>query len=603
MPNQQSNQSQIRNFSIIAHIDHGKSTLADRLLEFTGTLNPREMKDQFLDKMEIERERGVTIKSQTVRMKYTSQDNKDYFLSLIDTPGHIDFTNEVSRSISACEGALLLIDASQGIQAQTLTNAHLAIENNLTIIPIVNKIDLDTANFQKTCQDIENLIGLSKDSCIAASGKSGFGIINILESIVNNIPPPNGDPTLPLQALIIDSWFDTYRGVIILVKVFNGILSPSKKIFFMKSSQEFLVQEVGIFNPHPSTLTSLNCGEVGYAICNIKSITDAKVGDTITESNNPANTPIIKFKESKPMVFAGIFPTETIHYENLKKALFKLSLNDASLLFTHENSQALGLGFRCGFLGLFHMEIIQERLQREFDLDLIISAPTITFRTFLKSGELLSINNPSEMPPNNNILYLEEPYVTANIYTPSQYIGQIIKLSEAKRGIQLSIEYVNTNNAILKYEFPMAEIVFDFFDKLKSISKGYATFDYNFKEYRKSNLVKIDILLNGKPIDSLSFICHKDNSYNRGKLLCEKVKETLSKHQYPIAIQASIGSKIIARETISALRKDVTAKCYGGDITRKRKLLEKQKKGKKKMKQIGSISIPQETFLSILKID
>ncbi|QQG34995.1 MAG: elongation factor 4 [Deltaproteobacteria bacterium] len=597
------NQANIRNFSIIAHIDHGKSTLADRILEYTGILNPREMRDQFLDKMEIERERGVTIKSQTVSIYYRARNNQNYSISLIDTPGHIDFNHEVSRSLSACEGALLIIDGSQGIQAQTLTNAYLALENNLEIVPVINKIDLETTDFIKTSQEIEKILGINASLCIAASGKTGFGIVNILESIIHRIPPPQGDPLLPLQALIIDSWFDNYRGVIILIKVFNGRIEPGKKILFMSSLKEFLVQEVGIFNPNPTFIPSLICGDVGFVIANIKTITDAKVGDTITQTEYQTHSPILKLKESKPMVFAGIFPINSSDFENLQKALLKLSLNDASLSFSQESSQALGLGFRCGFLGLFHMEIIKERLQREFNLDIIVSAPSTTLRVTMKAGQSLLINNPSQLPNAHDISSLEEPYITSHIYSPSQFIGAIMLLAESKRGKQIEIEYMNQANAILTYEFPMAEIIFDFFDKLKSISKGYATLDYTFKDFQKSDLVKIDILLNNKIVDSLSFICHRNASYNRGKLLCQKIKETLSKHQYPIAIQAAIGSKIISRETLSALRKDVTAKCYGGDISRKRKLLEKQKQGKKKMKQFGSINIPQETFLSILKID
>ncbi len=596
-------QENIRNFSIIAHIDHGKSTLADRILEFTGALQAREMKEQFLDKMELERERGITIKSQAVRLHYTAKNGKEYLFNLIDTPGHVDFGYEVSRSLSACEGALLVVDASQGVQAQTLANVYLALDSDLTIVPVINKIDLPSAEPERVRKEIEDVIGIDASQAVLASGKSGIGIDDVLEAVVHQMPPPPGSPDAPLKALIFDSWFDAYRGVVVLVRVKEGTLTPGNAIRLMHNGKEFNVQEVGAFSPHPVKLKELKAGEVGFVIANIKTVTDAKVGDTITRVDNPASEPVKGFKEVKPMVFAGIFPTESSDYENLRDALLKLSLNDAALVFEPESSQALGFGYRCGFLGLLHMEIVQERLEREFDLDLITTAPTVIFKAFLKSGEQISIDNPSKMPDPTYVDYYEEPYVKVNIHAPTDYVGGIITLCEARRGEQIGIEYPSPTHAVVQYMLPMVEIVFDFFDKLKSLSKGYASLDYELEGYRRSKLVKIDILLNGDPVDALSLVLHQTSSYARGKAICEKMKEIIPRQQFQVAIQAAIGGKIISRETISALRKDVTAKCYGGDISRKRKLLEKQKKGKKRMRQIGKIEVPQAAFLSVLKID
>jgi GTP-binding protein LepA len=596
-------QENIRNFSIIAHIDHGKSTLADRILEFTGALQAREMKEQFLDKMELERERGITIKSQAVRLLYTAKNGQDYLFNLIDTPGHVDFGYEVSRSLSACEGALLVVDASQGVQAQTLANVYLALDSDLTIVPVINKIDLPSAEPERVRKEIEDVIGIDASGAVLASGKSGIGIDDVLEAVVHQMPPPPGSPDAPLKALIFDSWFDAYRGVVVLVRVKEGTLAPGNSIRLMHNGKEFTVQEVGAFSPHPVKLKELKAGEVGFVIANIKTVTDAKVGDTITRVDNPAPEPVKGFKEVKPMVFAGIFPTESSDYENLRDALLKLSLNDAALVFEPESSQALGFGYRCGFLGLLHMEIVQERLEREFDLDLITTAPTVIFKAFLKSGEQISIDNPSKMPDPTYVEYYEEPYVKVNIHAPTDYVGAIITLCEARRGEQIGIEYPSPTHAVVQYSLPMVEIVFDFFDRLKSLSKGYASLDYELEGYRRSKLVKVDILLNGDPVDALSLVLHQTSSYARGKAICEKMKEIIPRQQYQVAIQAAIGGKIIARETISALRKDVTAKCYGGDISRKRKLLEKQKKGKKRMRQIGKIEVPQAAFLSVLKID
>lgn len=593
----------LRNFSIIAHIDHGKSTLADRILELTGALQAREMKEQFLDKMELERERGITIKSQAVRLNYHAKDGADYTFNLIDTPGHVDFGYEVSRSLSACEGALLLVDASQGVEAQTLANVYLALDSNLHIIPIVNKIDLPSADPDRVKGEIEDVIGIDAGDAILASGKTGIGVDNILEAIVERIPPPSGNDDGPLQALIFDSWFDAYRGVVILVRVVNGEIAPGMQIRLMHNQKDFLVQEVGAYSPHPVKLPKLRCGEVGFVIANIKVVTDAKVGDTVTSVANPCEEPLSGFKEVKPMVFAGIFPIESSDYESLRDALQKLVLNDAALVFEPESSQALGFGYRCGFLGLLHMEIVQERLEREFDIDIITTAPTVIFKAYQKTGEVLDIDNPSRMPDPTSVERYEEPFVLAKIHAPTEYVGAIITLCEARRGEQVGIQYPTPTHAVVEYLLPMAEIVFDFFDRLKSLSRGYASLDYELQGYRASKLVKVDILLNGDPVDALSLVLHQTSAYSRGKAICEKMKEIIPRQQFQIAIQAAIGGKIISRETISALRKDVTAKCYGGDISRKRKLLEKQKKGKKRMRQIGSVEVPQEAFLSVLKID
>lgn len=593
----------IRNFCIIAHIDHGKSTLADRILEMTGALQAREMKEQFLDKMELERERGITIKAQAVRLHYTAKDGQTYLFNLIDTPGHVDFGYEVSRSLSACEGVLLVVDASQGVEAQTLANVYLALDQNLAIVPVVNKVDLPSADPEQAKKEIEDVIGLDTSFAVLASGKTGFGVDAILEAVVAHIPPPLVAPEQPLKALIFDSWFDAYRGVVILVRVFDGEVRSGQKIRFMHQGKEFIVQEVGAFTPHPVKLEALRSGEVGFVVANIKEVTDAKVGDTVTDALNPAKEPLSGFKEVKPMVFAGVFPTDTSDYEGLRDALLKLALNDSSLVFEPETSQALGFGFRCGFLGLLHMEIVQERLEREFDLDLITTAPTVIYKAYLKSGEVISIDNPSKMPDPTRIEHLEEPFIKASIHTPTDYLGTLITLCEQRRGEQIGIHYPTTNRVVLEYRLPLSEVVFDFFDQLKTVSKGYASLDYEFSGYEPSKLVKVDILLNGDPVDALSVILHQSTAYARGKTICEKMKEIIPKQQFQIAIQAAVGSKIIARETLSALRKDVTAKCYGGDITRKRKLLEKQKKGKKRMRQIGKVEVPQEAFLSVLKIE
>jgi GTP-binding protein LepA len=567
----------IRNFSIIAHIDHGKSTLADRILEHTGALAQREMKEQFLDKMDLERERGITIKSQAVRLNYTSQSGTTYLFNLIDTPGHVDFGYEVSRSLSACEGALLVVDASQGVEAQTLANVYLALENNLAIVPVINKIDLPSADPERVRKEIEDVIGIDASDSVLASGKTGLGIDDVLEAIVRVVPPPTGDPKAPLQALVFDSWFDAYRGVVVLVRVVNS--------------------------PHPVKLDKICAGEVGFVVANIKVVVEAKVGDTITWVDNPAPEPLSGFKEVKPMVFAGIFPIDSSDYENLREALYKLALNDSSLVFEPETSTALGFGYRCGFLGLLHMEIVQERLEREFNLDLITTAPTVVFKAFLRSGEEVRVDSPTRMPDPTRIEYLEEPYIHAHIHAPTEYVGALITLCEDRRGEQVGISYPTPTHAVVEYMLPMAEIVFDFFDRLKSLSRGYASLDYELEGYRRSKLVKVDVMLNGEHVDALSLIVHQSSAHRRGKSLCEKMKEIIPRQQYQVAIQAAIGGKIIARETISALRKDVTAKCYGGDISRKRKLLEKQKKGKKRMRQIGKIDVPQAAFLSVLKID
>ncbi len=596
-------QKYIRNFSIIAHIDHGKSTLADRILEFTGALQPREMKAQFLDKMEIERERGITIKSQAVRLHYKSCNKSEYLLNLIDTPGHVDFGYEVSRSLSACEGAILIVDATQGVQAQTIANVRLAIENNLTIIPVINKIDLPNADPERVKKEIEEIIGIDASACVLTSGKTGEGIEDLLEIIVNKIPAPNGNTNASLQALVFDSWFDPYKGVVVLVRIVHGVLNPGDSIYLMSNKKEFEVQSVGAFSPNSIELKKLSSGEVGFIVANIKSVTDTKVGDTITSISNPAANAIIGFKDVKPMVFAGIFPTDSSEYNNLKDSLLKLALNDSSLVFEPESSQALGFGYRCGFLGLLHMEIVQERLEREFDLDIIVTAPSVLFKAHLKSGEIIPIDSPTKMPDPIKVNFYEEPFANVDIHSPIEYIGSIISLCEMRRGEQIAINYLKTTHVTIQYYLPISEIVFDFFDKLKSLTRGYASFDYDLAEYRKAKLVKVDILINGDAVDALSLVLHHDSAYVRGKSICETMKNVIPKQQYQVSIQAAIGGKIIARETISALRKDVTAKCYGGDITRKRKLLEKQKRGKKRMRKIGKIDVPQAAFLSVLKIN
>jgi GTP-binding protein LepA len=593
----------IRNFSIIAHIDHGKSTLADRILEATGAVTAREMQSQFLDKMDLERERGITIKAQAVRLFYKAQDGKTYNLNLIDTPGHVDFNYEVSRALGACEGALLVVDASQGVEAQTLANVYLALDGNLEIVPVLNKIDLPSAEPERVRQEIEDIIGLDASEAVLASGKSGIGIGEILEAIVKKVPPPKGDPAAPLACLIFDSWFDSYRGVVVLVRVFEGTVKPGMKVKFMHNGKDFEVQEVGAFTPHPAKLTQLTAGETGFIIANVKDVHDAKVGDTVTSALHPRPEPLPGFKEIQPVVYAGVFPIDAADYENLKESLAKLKLNDAALKFEPETSKALGFGFRVGFLGLLHMEIVQERLEREFNLDLITTAPTVVYQAHMTSGAVVEVDNPSRLPDPGLIDHIDEPIIIASIHTPSEHVGAVIKLCEDRRGVQKDLNFITQNRVLVKYELPLAEVVFDFFDKLKTVSRGYASFDYDLAGMRSDRLVKVDVLVNGDVVDALSIIAHKDRAQARGRVLCEKMKELIPQQQYQVAIQAAIGGKIIARETLSALRKDVTAKCYGGDISRKRKLLERQKEGKKRMRQVGSVDIPQEAFLAVLKVD
>jgi len=593
----------IRNFCIIAHIDHGKSTLADRLLEHTKTISKREMQAQVLDDMDLERERGITIKSHAIQMDYYYKGEK-YVLNLIDTPGHVDFSYEVSRSIAACEGALLLVDATQGIQAQTISNLYLALENEVEIIPVLNKVDLASAMVEEVKDQMVDILGCNREDIIHASGKEGIGVDTILERIVERIPAPKGNPDAPLQALIFDSLFNTYRGVIAYFKVQNGIIRKGDKVRFMATQTDYFAEEVGILRMEREPREYVATGDVGYIIASIKQVSEVKVGDTITHAQNPALTPIEGFKEVKPMVFAGIFPVSSEDFEDLRASLEKLKLNDASLVYEPETSVALGFGFRCGFLGMLHMEIIQERLEREFNMNVITTVPNVQYFAYLRNTEKqIIINNPSEMPDAGKIHYIEEPYVRAQIITASEYIGGIMSLCMDKRGIFKNQTYLTTTRVELVFEMPLSEIVFDFFDKLKSISRGYASLDYEMIGYKESDMVKLDILLNGEPVDALSAIVHRSNAYDWGKKLCLKLKELLPRQMFEIPIQAAIGGKIIARETIKALRKDVIAKCYGGDISRKRKLLEKQKEGKKRMKQVGSVEIPQEAFLAVLKID
>ncbi|MCC6272692.1 MAG: elongation factor 4 [Deltaproteobacteria bacterium] len=593
----------IRNFSIIAHIDHGKSTLADRLLEFTGALSSREMQDQFLDKLELERERGITIKAQTVRLNYKAKDGQTYILNLIDTPGHVDFHYEVSRSLAACEGAILVVDASQGIQAQTLANVYVAIDNNLEIFPVLNKIDLPAADPARVKKEIEEVIGLDTTYAVEASAKSGIGIEDILEHVVTVFPPPKGSPENPLQGLIFDSWFDPYQGVVVLMRVMEGTVKKGDEILFMATGKKHPIDQLGVFTPHGVEVASLGAGEVGFFTAAIKDIHDIKIGDTVTHAGRPAAQALAGFKEVKPMVFCGIYPTDSAEYENLRFSLEKLRLNDASFQYEPETSLALGFGFRCGFLGLLHMEIIQERLEREYNLNLISTAPTVVYMVKTVQGEELMIDNPAKMPATQDIESIQEPYIKATIHIPAEYIGAIIQLCEGRRGTQTKMDYLTPTHIALEYELPLSEIVFDFYDKLKSLSKGYASFDYELLGYRGSELVKLNIMINGDVVDALSVILHRDKAYQRGRELCEKLREIIPRQQYEVAIQAALGGRILARETIKAMRKNVLAKCYGGDITRKRKLLEKQKEGKKRMKQVGNVEIPQEAFLAALKID
>ena len=596
------NQQQIRNFSIIAHIDHGKSTLADRLLEVTGALSDREKTDQFLDKMDLEKERGITIKSQAVRIPFKARDGQEYLLNLIDTPGHVDFTYEVSRSLSACEGALLVVDAAQGVEAQTLANVYLALDQDLEIIPVLNKIDLPSAEPEKVKQEIEEIIGIDTSDAICVSAKSGIGVDDLLEAIVKRVPAPIGDRNAPLRALTFDSWYDSYQGVIVLVRVIDGVLRKGDKIKLMITGGVYEVQKVGAYTPHPVTLPELAAGEVGFVIANIKVVDDAKVGDTITHLHNPAEQALEGFKEIQPMVFSGLYPIDSADYDDFRDALEKLRLNDAAFSFEPENSMALGFGFRCGFLGLLHMEIIQERLEREFGVELITTAPTVVYQVTTDKGELLRVESANMLPPVQNIATIKEPFVLASVHVPNEYVGAVLNLCIEKRGVQRELKYLTSSRVIVIYELPLNEIVLDFFDRLKSVTRGYASLDYEPLDYRISELVRLNVLINGDVVDALSLIVHRDKAQMRGSELVAKMKEFIPRQQFEVAIQAAIGNKIIARQTVKALRKDVTAKCYGGDISRKRKLLEKQKEGKKRMKRVGNVELPQEAFLAILKV-
>lgn len=596
-------QEKIRNFSIIAHIDHGKSTLADRILEFTGALSDREKEDQFLDQMDLERERGITIKLNAVQLKYKAQDGEEYILHLIDTPGHVDFTYEVSRSLAACEGALLVVDAAQGIEAQTLANVYLALDNNLEILPVINKIDLPSAEPERVKQEVEDVIGLDASEAVLASAKAGIGIGDILEQVVAKVPAPTGDPDAPLKALIFDSYYDAYRGVITSVRIVDGSVRKGSKIKMMATGAVFEVTEVGTHAPFAKQVDELTVGDVGYIAASIKSVRDTRVGDTITLADNPAAEALPGYRKVNPMVFSGMYPVDSSDYNDLREALEKLQLNDASLQFEPETSQALGFGFRCGFLGMLHMEIMQERIEREFDIPLITTAPSVIYRVTKTDGEVFDIENPSKMPEAQRIDFIEEPYVKASIMVPKDFVGAIMDLCQRKRGEFVDMQYIDELRVQIIYEMPLAEIVFEFFDQLKSNTKGYASFDYELVGYKKSKLVKMDIMLNGETVDALSFIVHRDTAYQRGRVFCEKLKELIPRQMFEVPIQAAIGQKIVARETIKAMRKNVLAKCYGGDISRKRKLLEKQKEGKKRMKSVGSVEIPQEAFMAVLKMD
>ena len=596
-------QSHIRNFCIIAHIDHGKSTLADRILEYTGALTSREMQQQVLDSMDLERERGITIKLQAVRLKYKADDGETYLLHLIDTPGHVDFTYEVSRSLAACEGAILVVDAAQGIEAQTLANVYLALDNNLEIVPVINKIDLPSAEPERVKQEVEDVIGLDASDAVLASAKNGIGIKEILEQIVQKVPAPVGDRNAPLKALIFDSHYDAYRGVVCYIRVIDGTIRPGTKMKFMATGAQFDVVEVGTFMPRQTLVDELGPGDVGFVAASIKNVKDTRVGDTITDAKNPTPEPLPGYRRINPMVFCGLFPIDSTDYNDLRDALEKLELNDASLRFEPESSQALGFGFRCGFLGMLHMEIIQERIEREFNIPLITTAPSVIYHVMQTNGEMLHISNPADYPESGKIDYVEEPFVKASIIVPNDYVGAIMELCQGKRGEFIDMQYLDTNRVTLKYDIPLAEIVYDFFDQLKSSTKGYASFDYELSGYRQSSLVKMDILLNSEKVDALSFIVHRDRAYQRGRVICEKLKDLIPRQMFEVPIQAAVGQKIVSRETIKAMRKNVLAKCYGGDISRKRKLLDKQKEGKMRMKQVGNVEVPQEAFMAVLKLD
>lgn len=596
-------QKRIRNFSIIAHIDHGKSTLADRILEKTAAVTQREMKEQLLDSMDLERERGITIKLNAVQLTYKATDGNEYIFHLIDTPGHVDFTYEVSRSLAACEGAILVVDAAQGIEAQTLANVYLALDNDLEILPVINKIDLPSAEPERVRKEIEDVIGLDASEAVLASAKAGIGIDEILEKIAKYIPAPQGDPEAPLKALIFDSLYDSYRGVVAYIRVVDGSVKVGDRIKMMATGKEFEVTEVGVFKPKAVAVDELTVGDVGYLTASIKNVSDTRVGDTITSAENPADAPLPGYRKLNPMVFCGMYPIDTAKYNDLRDALEKLQLNDSALQFEPETSQALGFGFRCGFLGMLHMEIIQERIEREFNIDLITTAPSVIYHVHLTDGEVVSVDNPSNMPDPQKIDKVEEPYVKASIMVPNDYVGSVMELCQGKRGQFIDMQYLDETRVNIVYEIPLSEIVYDFFDQLKSSTKGYASFDYELIGYRPSKLVKMDILLNGDKIDALSFIVHRDSAYERGKVIVEKLKELIPRQQFEVPVQAAIGNKVIARSTIKAMRKNVLAKCYGGDVSRKRKLLEKQKEGKKRMKQVGSVEVPQEAFMAVLKMD
>ena len=597
------NNKNIRNFCIIAHIDHGKSTLADRMLEYTNTISKRDLVEQVLDDMDLERERGITIKSHAIQMKYSAIDKKEYIFNLIDTPGHVDFSFEVSRSLAACEGALLVVDAAQGIEAQTLSNLYLAIENDLHVIPVINKIDLPSAQIESVKTQIIQVIGCEESEIIMVSAKTGIGINEALEAIVKFIPPPAGSIENPTQALIFDSFYDSYRGVITYIRVFEGIIHKNERIKLFQSRKQFEVAEIGILKLSRQPVESLSAGEVGYLISGAKDVHETKVGDTITLARQPADKPLIKYKEIHPMVYSGIFPVDSDDFEQLRESLAKLYLNDSSLIFEPETSKALGFGFRCGFLGLLHMEIIQERLEREYKISIINTVPNVVYHVYLNTGDLIEIDNPTKLPPAGKYDKIEEPYISAQIITPTDYIGNMMKLARERRGVFINTSYLDTNRVDMHFKFPLADVIFDFFDKLKSVSRGYASFDYELDGYQKSDLIKLDILINGEPVDALSTIVHRDKAFDWGNRLCRKLKELIPRQMFEVAIQAAIGSKVIARTSVKALRKNVLAKCYGGDVTRKRKLLEKQKAGKKRMKQVGSIEIPQEAFLAILSME